>query len=82
MQSCASAREAGHKPHSSRRPFTMAVKSRVRVNTLSKAWRPGDLREVFVCFSRNANYGILDGKYGDFFFNWSNMEKILVREEE
>lgn len=77
MQSCASAREAGHKPHSSRRPFAMAVKSRVRVNTLSKAWRPGDLREVFVCFSRNANYRILDWKYGDFFLTGAIWKRFL-----
>ena len=60
----------------------MAVKSRGTVDDMSKAWRPSDLREVLVCFSRNVNYLILDWKYGEFFFNWSNMEKILVREEE
>lgn len=59
----------------------MAVKSRVRVNTLSKAWRPGDLRGFLFVFQGMLTTEYWIGSMG-IFFNWSNMEKILVREEE
>ena len=78
MQSCASAREEDQTSHGSQRPCAVAVKSRGGADSMLKARRPRDLREVFDCFSRNANYIIYwIGSMGNSFLTGATRKRFL-----